>query len=28
MFAPLMIIISNLIWGFFTGFFTRLFWGR
>lgn len=26
--APLLIIITNLIWGFFTGFFTRLFWGR
>jgi len=28
MLAPLMIVVSNLIWGFFTGFFTRLFWGR
>lgn len=28
MFAPLMIIVSNLIWGFLIGFFTRLFWGR
>lgn len=25
---PLVIIIGNLFWGFFTGFFTRLFWGR
>jgi len=28
MFAPLFIILSNLIWGFFVGFFTRLLWGR
>lgn len=26
--TPLLILISNLVWGFFTGFFTRLFWGR
>ncbi|MEA3543672.1 MAG: hypothetical protein U9R69_00465 [Thermodesulfobacteriota bacterium] len=28
MLTPLLIIVSNLVWGFFTGFFTRLFWGR
>lgn len=28
LFCPLMIIIGNLIWGLFTGFFTRLLWGR
>lgn len=28
MFAPLLIVTANLVWGFFTGFFTRLFWGR
>jgi len=28
MLTPLLILLSNLIWGFFTGFFTRLFWGR
>lgn len=27
MLTPLLIIISHLIWGLFTGFFTRLFWG-
>ncbi len=26
--APVVIIIGNLIWGLFTGFFTRLLWGR
>ncbi len=26
--TPLVIILSNLVWGFFTGFFTRFFWGR
>ncbi len=25
---PAVIIIANLCWGFFTGFFTRLLWGR
>jgi len=25
---PLVIMVGNLVWGFFTGFFTRLFWGR
>ena len=28
MLTPLLIIVSNLIWGLFTGFFTRLLWGR
>lgn len=28
MFAPVLIVAANLVWGFFTGFFTRLFWGR
>ncbi|MBN1959038.1 MAG: hypothetical protein JXQ81_02560 [Desulfuromonadales bacterium] len=27
-FAPVLIVAANLVWGFFTGFFTRLFWGR
>ena len=26
--TPLVIILGNLVWGFFTGFFTRFFWGR
>lgn len=26
--TPLLVIAANLVWGFFTGFFTRLFWGR
>ncbi|MEA3363461.1 MAG: hypothetical protein U9Q61_09390 [Thermodesulfobacteriota bacterium] len=28
MLTPLLIVIVNLIWGLFTGFFARLFWGR
>ncbi|NOQ42757.1 MAG: hypothetical protein GQ563_09720 [Desulfuromusa sp.] len=28
MLTPLLIVVSNLVWGFFTGFFARLFWGR
>ncbi len=28
MLTPLLIVISNLVWGFSTGFFARLFWGR
>ena len=28
MLTPLLIMVSNLVWGFFTGFFARLFWGR
>jgi len=28
MLTPLLIVLSNLVWGLFTGFFTRLFWGR
>lgn len=28
MLAPLLITLSYLVWGFFIGFFTRLFWGR
>lgn len=26
--TPVVILVSNLVWGFFTGFFTRFFWGR
>jgi len=26
--TPLLVIAANLVWGFFTGFFTRLLWGR
>lgn len=26
--TPLFVLIFNFIWGFFTGTFTRLFWGR
>lgn len=26
--TPLFVLTSNLIWGFFTGVFTRAFWGR
>lgn len=28
MFAPLLVVVTNLVWGFFTGFFARLLWGR
>lgn len=28
MLTPLLIVVSNLVWGFFTGFFARLLWGR
>lgn len=28
MLAPVVIVIANLVWGLFTGFFARLFWGR
>ncbi len=28
MLTPLLVVVINLIWGMFTGFFTRLFWGR
>ncbi len=28
MLTPLLIMISYLVWGLFTGFFTRLLWGR
>ncbi|WP_303720836.1 hypothetical protein [Malonomonas rubra] len=28
MLTPMLIVLSNLFWGIFTGFFTRLFWGR
>ena len=28
MLTPLLIVIVNLIWGLFCGFFARLFWGR
>jgi hypothetical protein len=26
--TPLFVLLFNLIWGFFTGFFTRILWGR
>ncbi len=26
--TPLVVLTTNLVWGFFTGIFTRLFWGR
>lgn len=26
--TPLFVVSFNLVWGFFTGFFTRLLWGR
>jgi hypothetical protein len=26
--TPILVILSNLIWGFFIGIFTRLLWGR
>jgi hypothetical protein len=26
--APLFVVIYNLVWGIFTGFFARLFWGK
>ena len=26
--TPLVVIVTNLVWGLFTGVFTRLFWGR
>lgn len=28
MLTPLLVILTNIVWGIFTGFFTRLFWGR
>ncbi len=28
MMTPLLVVVTNLVWGFFTGFFARLFWGR
>ena len=28
MLTPLIIVATNLVWGLFTGFFARLFWGR
>lgn len=28
MLTPLFVVIANLVWGIFTGFFTRLLWGR
>lgn len=28
MLTPLLIVMTNLVWGFFTGFFARLLWGR
>jgi len=28
MMTPLLVVVINLVWGFFTGFFARLFWGR
>lgn len=26
--TPVIVISTNLVWGFFTGIFTRIFWGR
>ena len=26
--TPLLIVVTNLVWGLFTGFFARLLWGR
>ena len=26
--TPVVVLVTNLVWGFFTGIFTRLFWGR
>lgn len=26
--TPLVVVVVNLVWGLFTGFFTRLLWGR
>lgn len=26
--TPLFVLLYNFVWGFFTGFFARLFWGR
>jgi len=26
--TPLVVVATNLVWGFFCGVFTRLFWGR
>ena len=28
MLTPLVIVVTNLVWGLFAGFFARLFWGR
>ena len=28
MLTPLLIVVSNLVWGLLTGFFARLLWGR
>ncbi|NOY12951.1 MAG: hypothetical protein GXP51_04485 [Deltaproteobacteria bacterium] len=28
MLTPLLVVTANLVWGLFTGFFARLFWGR
>jgi hypothetical protein len=27
-YTPVFVLFFNLVWGFFTGFFTRLLWGR
>ncbi len=26
--TPVVVLVTNLVWGLFTGIFTRLFWGR
>lgn len=26
--TPVLVVLANLVWGIFTGFFTRLLWGR
>lgn len=28
MLTPLLVVVANLVWGCFTGIFTRIFWGR
>lgn len=28
MLTPLLVVSANMVWGLFTGFFARLFWGR
>jgi hypothetical protein len=28
MLTPVIVVLTNLVWGLFTGVFTRIFWGR